>query len=294
MSLRVLSISGGATLQDGGRAGYRHFGVPPGGAFDREALALANALLGNGQDAAGIEMAMAGGAFEVRAATSLSLCGAKMAAKLNGRALSLNGSFTCRPGDRLELGGFRTGARAYLCAPGGFVSELELGSTSGTSVATGAVLPIAAPALVPARALSEPQDAGDRPLRFFRTEDPDIPERFGEGVLLKVGMNSDRRGVRLAGLESLGLPEKPSEPSCVGTIQITPGGELVVLGPDGPTIGGYPKLGFLCLADVPRLARLQPGDEVGLEAVSPDDAKALTSQAQDRLERQCRLIRASL
>jgi antagonist of KipI len=84
-----------------------------------------------------------------------------------------------------------------------------------------------------------------------------------------VSPQSSRVGVRLEGLSPLRVPEDLSEPCDVGTVQLTPGGQLLVLGPDGPTVGGYPKIGYIPRSQIWKLAQLRPGETVRLTPKSP-------------------------
>jgi allophanate hydrolase subunit 2 len=90
-----------------------------------------------------------------------------------------------------------------------------------------------------------------------------------------VSTRLDRVGIRLDGHRSAHTVELPSEPACVGCIQITPDGTPIILGPDGPTIGGYPKAAVVISADLDRLGQLRPGQNVEFEAVSLDEARRL-------------------
>src|SRR5947209_8324038 len=109
MGLRVIHPGPSATIQDRGRPGYREFGVPEGGAFDRDSLDLANALLGNDPDAAAIEFTMMGGIYRATARLALALAGAPFEARLerSGRLIKLQvpQTFTAEPGDGLIFGG---------------------------------------------------------------------------------------------------------------------------------------------------------------------------------------------
>jgi allophanate hydrolase subunit 2 len=90
---------------------------------------------------------------------------------------------------------------------------------------------------------------------------------------LTVHPYSDRRGVRLSGDVPTHELRLPSEPQCVGSIQWTPSGELIILGPDGPTIGGYPQIGFVIEADISRVGQLKPGSTAHLRWVTPEQAE---------------------
>ncbi len=135
MSLAVIHPGLFTTVQDQGRPGYRAFGVPLGGAFDRESSGLANALLGNPPDCAVLELTLGGGTFEARAPLALALAGAPLIATIqarNGRETShaIPASFSIDDGDRLRLGPTTAGARTYLAVLGGWQTPPILGSRS--------------------------------------------------------------------------------------------------------------------------------------------------------------------
>jgi allophanate hydrolase subunit 2 len=100
-----------------------------------------------------------------------------------------------------------------------------------------------------------------------------------------VSTQSNRVGVRLQGSISGDVREIVSEPACPGTIQITAGGTPIILGPDGPTIGGYPKIGVVIRADLDRVGQLRPGAAVHFEAVSIEAALGLWKERELRLQR---------
>lgn len=121
-------------------------------------------------------------------------------------------------------------------------------------------------------------------LRFLPTES----QGSISGVTLSRSFS--RAGVRLEGLSPESVPERPSEPSCVGAIQRTPSGELILIGPDGPTIGGYPKLGFIIEADLHLIPRLKISQKVDLISVSWKKAReALVKQFNELESFQVRL-----
>src|SRR5262249_30984770 len=134
------------TLQDGGRTGFREFGVPVGGAFDLEALDLANALLGNPPGCAALEMTLFGGLYEAQTTLAVALTGAPMATTLVGRdgreqSLTIPLCFTIEPGERLRIGGAEHGARTYMAVRDGWKSPIRLGSRSDeTRITAGAML----------------------------------------------------------------------------------------------------------------------------------------------------------
>lgn len=100
----------------------------------------------------------------------------------------------------------------------------------------------------------------------------------------KVSLNSNRVGIRLEGPKLKAGEEQLSEPACPGAIQVTNDGSLIILGPDGPTIGGYRKVGVVCCADLDALGQLRPGDEIFIEAIDREEAILLHQEKQKAIE----------
>ncbi len=123
MSLEIVSLHGVATVQGAPTTGLRRYGVPPGGAFDRESLALANALLGNAPDAPGVELALAAACgFRARTEIAVAVVGAEAVLSVGGGE-EVGGSFTLRPGAAVGIGFPTRGARVYLALAGGVASS---------------------------------------------------------------------------------------------------------------------------------------------------------------------------
>ena len=130
MSLLVREPGLQSLLVDLGRERSRALGVPVGGAADRAALALGNALVGNEPHAVAVEAAFAGPTLEALHPTACVIFGAPFQSTVNGNAVAAGVTFTLEPGDVLRVGGTLTGARAYLCVAGGFDAPEVLGSRS--------------------------------------------------------------------------------------------------------------------------------------------------------------------
>ncbi|HEV3120431.1 MAG TPA: allophanate hydrolase, partial [Isosphaeraceae bacterium] len=178
MSLLVISPGVCTTIQDGGRPGYREWGVAPGGAFDRRSLGLANALLGNPLDAAALELTLIGGTYRASASLAIALAGAPMEANVEPhqgprRQLQIPQTATLNEGDHLILRGTAIGARTYLAVKGGWRVPALLGSRSREKpVTAGDVLP-AAPSTTLVRRLPNGQipDPGGAPVRIVHGPD---------------------------------------------------------------------------------------------------------------------------
>src|SRR4051812_33728288 len=131
MSLRVLRPGLQSLLVDFGRPGSRSLGVPVGGAADRAALTLGNALIGNAPAAAALEVCLAGPALQADGELACVLFGAPFEVWSDRRKLTAGKTFTLQPGEELHIGGTPAGMRAYFCVHGGLGGRLVLGSISG-------------------------------------------------------------------------------------------------------------------------------------------------------------------
>ena len=264
---------------DAGRPRSRGLGVPVGGAADRFALAVGNGLVGNAPTESALEVALAGPTVVADAPLACVVYGAPFEVRAGGRAIPPNTTFTLEPGEELLIGGTPLGVRAYLCVRGGFDVPIILGSRSGLApLKVGMALACHAGRMA-SRALVEPhpmihEAAGPATLH---TLPGGQSSWFDAGALtsrtFRVGAASDRMGLRLIG-EPLAVPprEMVSEPVCPGTVQVTRDGQCIVLGVEGQTIGGYPKVAQVIAADLDRLGQLRPGVEVVFREVDLDEA----------------------
>jgi biotin-dependent carboxylase-like uncharacterized protein len=279
VSLVVIDAGLEARVVDAGRPRSRRLGVPIGGAADRAALALANALVGNPRAAAGIEIAVKGPIVRAEADIACAVVGAPFAMSIGTRTLSANGVFQLRAGQELVISGAPTGMRAYLCAPGGFSAPEVLGSRSGLApLAVGDRLACAASQAFPRNLSPEcPFLTFPKEWRLRASTGPQADWFQTNGFFgqtYRVGRAGNRMGLRLEG-DPLPLErEMVSEPVCPGCVQITREGQPIILGVDGQTIGGYPKIAVVCDADLDLLGQIRPGDRVRFEAVDLDQALA--------------------
>jgi biotin-dependent carboxylase-like uncharacterized protein len=285
------------TIQDRGRAGYRGWGVAPGGAFDLESHDLANALLGNEEDAATLELTLMGGVYRAEITLAIALVGAPMGAAAHRQdgtrqALRVPQTLTLEPGDRLALSGTASGARTYLAVRGGWKTPLILGSrSSDTPLKSGDRLAAEAGGVSERRPaqwrLPDPEVG---PLRVV--DGPDSPESdFWEGRAFRVGTRSNRIGLRLDG-EPLTVgsnPERLSAPVAFGTVQLA-GSQLIILGPSSGTMGGYPHLADVISPDLNRLGQARPGSRLTYQSIRVEDARKLDREHRQRWSEYRRLI----
>jgi biotin-dependent carboxylase-like uncharacterized protein len=280
-------------LQDAGRFGVRHLGVTQGGAADWRSMSWANWLLGNGLDAAVIEITLGGFTVVAEDDCVLALTGADLGAQVNGEPLAPWRSFRLHKGQRLQFTQPLLGARAYLAAPGGFDAPKVLGSSAtvvreelggldgmGRALSKGASLSYSGNSVLLLRELAAEQvpDLTAEPLLDL-VLGAQIGEFSGQSLFdafnsaWSLDSRADRMGIRLLGT-ALQYQGKPmiSEGIPLGAVQVPPDGQPIVLLNDRQTIGGYPRLGALTPLALARLAQCLPGAQVRLRPVVQDVA----------------------
>jgi biotin-dependent carboxylase-like uncharacterized protein len=281
-SLRVIKPGVGITVQDSGRPGWKRWGVPPGGAMDPHAATWANRLTGNSNDAPVLELLLQGAEFE-----ALSDCWVGVAGADAGSSIQPWSGGLLRRGERLAFPLNRTGLWTYVAIEGGIEAPRVLGSASTYARAGFGLAPVegteieAADGVIPRPrglsrswvALEERRDYDEPPfIRIWRGPQWSWFEEEEWDVFLgaewRVSTRSDRTGFRLEGAR-VNPPEGEmmSEPVLVGSIQIPPNGQPIVTMRDGPTVGGYPKIGVVEPASLPWLAQCRPGTPFRFEFV---------------------------
>ena len=289
------------TGQDLGRAGLGRFGVSASGAMDPLALRVANRLVGNPDGTAALEITAVGPELEFTGRACFALAGANLSPQLDGRALEVWRSVTATAGQVLSFGPRRQGARCYLAAAGGLALPRVFGSAA-TDLESG----LGGGALRAGQEIGI-GEAGDRPPRSVRPallrlyaapfELRFVPETAsGPGhdaaqrlaaAPYRVSSRSNRMGYRLEGppLAAGGDGGQLSEPIAPGTIQLPAGGEPILLMADRPTVGGYPRLGQVIAADLPKAGQLWIGHAVRFRPVTPEDARMALAAMAALLER---------
>jgi 5-oxoprolinase (ATP-hydrolysing) subunit C len=279
------------TVQDAGRPGYREWGVPLGGAFDRVSAGLANALLGNRPTCALLELTLRGGVYQAACQLALALAGAPMEARVvspetGERLVRVPSSFAIDEGEQLILGRTMEGARTYLAVKGGWETRVRLGSRSWEScIRAGEMLPAQRASI----ATRHPSDViwmspVAEPFRIMDgpdcRQDSGFDESFWADRRFRVGARSDRMGLRLEGepLNMVFEPERLSAPVAPGAMQLA-GGQPIILGVACGTMGGYPHIAHVISADLNRLGQLRPGDLVGFRRVTIEEARQFDREA---------------
>jgi biotin-dependent carboxylase-like uncharacterized protein len=302
-SLRVRSPGVLSTLQDLGRAHHQRIGVPMSGALDPVALHLANALAGNAQHMAVIEMCYGGLELEIQGdAVRVALAGGPCAASIRGRAdRTLPPWSSCQllSGEVLRLGAIQSASCAYLAVSGGLAVPPTLGSLStyaraglggfqGRALKAGDELPLhgANTAASPDLMLPAPPDYGSGPVRVVLGPQDDHFEPAAIETLLNaeytVSKDADRIGLRLDGppLRHRQTYDIPSDGTVAGNIQVPGSGQPIILLPDRQTTGGYTKIATVITADLPRVGRLVPGAALRFSAVTPSQAVQIARDLQ--------------
>lgn len=220
----------------------RRFGVPPNGPWDTESADLARMLAGLGSGEPVLEVLQ--GSVELISGSqgSVSVIGSGGLITINDQTYPLASRIPVQPNDHITV-------QAH-CA---YIAFSSIQSQ-------------------PVKLDWRPSEPSS--LRFLPTESQ------GSTLGVTTSRSFSRAGVRLEGDSPGNQPERPSEPSCVGAIQQTPSGELILIGPDGPTIGGYAKLGFIIEADLHLIPRLRIGQKVDLISVTWEEAREADSKLQ--------------
>ncbi len=298
-ALIVHRIAPGASVQDNGRAGYRAYGVSRGGAADPLALAEGAALLGQSTDCAALELPGSGGVFEATAPMRIALTGAPMRAVLDGSPLVWNASHAVPAGARVEIGGAVAGSYGYLHVGGGFDLPQRLGSRSahlaagiGSAVQAGQNLPVGQDT-GSAVGLCLPHDTrfdggALRVVESFQTAffEVETRARFTETAFTR-DARANRMGMRLNsdgdGFAASGGLNILSESILPGDIQITGDGTPYLLLWESQTTGGYPRIGTVIPADLPRAVQTPAGGALRFRFVSRDEALEAERKRRDHL-----------
>jgi antagonist of KipI len=258
------------------------------GAADQAALALGNALVGNPPDAAALEVCLSGPVLEAGCDLGCVVYGAPFELFRDRRPLTAGTTFTLQSGEQLHIGGTAAKMRAYLCVQGGLQEKVVLASrTAFQPLAAGAEMGCR-PGTIPGRFICPVGDEDGEP-RLLRAVDGPQVDWFTHADFYRqeytVTVESNRMGLRLAG-EALGLPtrELVSEPVCPGAVQVTSNGQCIILGVDGQTIGGYPKIAQVISADLDKLGQLRPHDRIHFRRVTLAEAKTLYCRKQRELQ----------
>lgn len=266
------------TVQDVGRRGFAHLGVPRSGAVDAPSAGYANRLVGNPPDAAVLETTLGGVSLRVHGATTVAVTGAPAAVAVDGRPRPFAEPVHVGDQQVLTVGPATSGLRSYLALAGGVDVPPVLGSRSTDTLSglgpaplvAGSELLLGRPGPVPT-AVDVPVVRSYPEEVWLRLRVGPRADWFGEDALRRLtgatyvaSAESNRVGVRLEGPE-LGrtrTEELPSEGIVLGSVQVPSSGRPLVFLNDHPTTGGYPVVGVVVAEDVAACAQLRPGARV--------------------------------
>ncbi|MFC3746918.1 urea carboxylase [Paenibacillus sp. GCM10012306] len=314
-ALEVLDGGVQTTVQDyPGRKGYWDIGVPPSGPMDALSFRIGNRLLGNADSAPGLEMTLRGGSYRFRNEMVFCLTGSDMAATLDGKSVPLYTPTLAGTGSTLVLNESVSGMRSYLLVGGGFDMPLTLGSAStftlggfgghmGSALRPGAVLKV-----------HRHQGTIQQPLSLQAI--PEFTQKWTIGVIpgphcteeyllteyltqlteteWEVHFNSSRTGVRLIGPAPLWAREDGGDaglhPSnihdnayAVGALDLT-GDMPILLGPDGPSLGGFVCPVTTASAEFWKVGQLRPGDKISFKLITVEEAEQLREEQNSFLD----------
>jgi antagonist of KipI len=309
MSIEAIKPGLLSTLVAAERTGYRQYGVGPGGPMDTFAMRVANFLVGNDEAQAVIEMHFPGPEFVIKENLLLAITGNGFEVFLNGEPKPL-WTPLLTPGNSVLKFKIKTNAgRGYLSVQGGWKAESWLGSrTTHLGVQAGGYL---GRALKKGDCLDTADEAREirnaklswqvsrneldkmylpsNEIRCVASAETDAlsdqsKADFASGVFV-IGNKSNRMGFRLEG-PALRLNEPlefVSSPVDVGTVQLLPDGNLIILMADHQTTGGYPRIASVIKADLPKLAQLNPNEKMNFKMIAMADAEALFLSMENQL-----------
>jgi biotin-dependent carboxylase-like uncharacterized protein len=315
-TLEVIKAGLSTSVQDLGRPGYYHLGIPESGGMDRYALGVANLLVGNDEGDAVLEATFQGPELRFTRNAIVAVTGAELPPKLDGTPRATWTSFAVKAGQVLGFDFLKRGARAYIAVAGGIDVPVVLGSRStyalgtlggfeGRPLRVGDVLQIGAPGPAVREDRTVPESQRFNPsasptlrvlpgLYDFRVTEAALEGFFADTWW--VATEADRIGYRFRGGRPLEfIPRKQpfgagSDPSNIvdscypyGSIQIPGGTEPIVLHRDAVSGGGYFMIGTVISADMDLIGQMQPNTKVRFVAVSMDEALTARREAAARL-----------
>jgi KipI family sensor histidine kinase inhibitor len=293
-AVRVLQAGLMTSVQDGGRWGRQHEGVPVSGAMDVAALRDANRAVGNPSGAAALEATLGGFEARLEHAGAVAVAGADLHATIDGRPLPLGARVGHGAGAVVRFGNRRAGTRAYLALDGGLDVPMCLGSRAtdltsglggwhGRRLRVGDQVPVMMPAPETPRATAVPV----RPLRHGGARVRVLPGPHSDSfppeaievlrrTRFEVTSESNRMGYRLNGPQLVpgGTGDMLSDATCTGGLQVPPSGHPILLMADRQVTGGYPIVATVISADLPVVGQLAPGDWIEFDLCTRAEALA--------------------
>lgn len=314
MSMKVVRPGLLTSIQDLGRYGFQKHGVIVSGAMDAYSLRIANLLVGNEEGEAGLEMTLMGPSLILEQDTLLAITGGDLSPTLDEAPVPMWRPVYAKRGSVLQFGACKTGCRAYLAVAGGYNIPEVMGSKStylragiggfqGRALKEGDILEFRDPGEQSARVMQElaarggngqaastswytgrghiRQASGHVTVRVMRGSqfdrfDAESRKQF-LGEPFQVTPQSDRMGYRLSG-PTLKLEEPLemiSEAVTLGTVQVPPDGNPIILLADRQTAGGYPRIAQVAAVDIPVIAQMKPGQKLAFQEITLEEAEQL-------------------
>lgn len=288
MSFKVVKASFLSTIQDYGRFGCAEYGLGQCGVLDAHAYCWANHILRNHFNDAVVEINFVGVELIAQVDTYIAVTGGKFGFKVNGKLAPVWRGIKVSQGDILSWDKPETGMHSYLAVKGGFDTPQLFGSRSvnlresiGGKLQDGDELPCACNKNLNCRLVPEryiPDYDRDIILRLLPSyqynEFNDDQKALFFDQIYSITANNDRAGCRLKGAAiTFEKRELVSEGISYGSVEISPDGQPIILLKDGPTIGGYPKIGTVLSLDLAKLAQKRTESTVKFELISIEDAQ---------------------
>lgn len=296
MSLHVLNAGPMLTVQDRGRSGLRKFGVSAAGPIDAPALELANALCGNGPDAAALEFAELGGQFKSDTPLHFAISGGDCDIRVGDQRLNAGETYRLNAGDILKVGSLKNVAWGYLAIAGGIQTppvmgarsthlRFGLGGLDGRALTSGDLLPLCDQLpktrllyLASSRAGAN-LELNTGPIRIILGPQDDF---FAPDILARLTNHTftvtPQRDRMATVLDGPALPARRghdivSDGTVSGAIQVPGSGHPIVLMAECQTTGGYPKIAAIISADLARFAQMPTGSRFHFQVVDRETAE---------------------
>lgn len=313
MSISVLNPGLLTTIQDLGRIGYQKYGVIVSGAMDAYAMRLSNIMVGNEENEAVLEITLIGPSLKLEKGTLFSLTGGNLSPTINEKKIPMGRPIYVTKDCILKFGSCIKGCRSYLAVAGGFdvpkvmgskstYLRAEFGGFNGRTLKKDDILSVGVKSSISnkiIRKMEELKGNGDFVsstwyMKNFMMQNPEstvirvFEDRQFNAVSeesinkffnskFNVDNKSDRMGYRLSG-EKIELKEKLemiSEEVSVGTIQIPPDGNPIILLADRQTAGGYPKIAHVASVDIQKIVQLKANDKITFKKITLKEAEQL-------------------
>jgi len=295
MAIEIISSGLQTTVQDLGRVGWRHMGVPESGGADKFSLKLANFILGKPFNSSVLECTLTGPSLKFSSPYSVTITGADMNPKINNKEVEMIKVIKVEPNDILSMDNCSKGCRSYIAFSEDILSEDFLGSAStylsaklggieGLPLREGSVINTK-PCKLETTSITEIDfELGigfenEWNMRVIKGPEYDLIKKTSREIIFSsiftVSNDSNRMGNRLIGVEVdiSNNNQMVSCPMAPGTIQCPENGLPIILGCDSQTLGGYPRILQVAATDLHLIGQLRPNDKVSFEMISIDQAR---------------------